>query len=115
MLKVFELFSFIRAQRQANVGIWDSLASIVSQMIVDLDIKEINTESLCKNFEEYYRYRIPMYPMKELISKMIHANYIIKDETILKPNFSLIKKETPSIIESLGYFNGLIYRITSTM
>lgn len=111
MLKVFDLFSFIRAQKQANIGIWNSLSSIVSQMIVDLDIKEITTESLCISFTEYYRYRIPMHPMKELIGKMINANYITRDDTILRVNFKKIKEETPAIKETIGYFDGLIYRI----
>lgn len=90
--KTFYLFSLLSAQKKNNVGIWDSLCFLVSKMVIDKDISQIDIEEICKSFNDYYDYPIPFFPMKELISRMISKKIILNDNNVLKPNFHKMKE-----------------------
>lgn len=111
MLKIFDLFAFVKVQRELHINIWSSLSSILSEMILDLDISEVTSENLCSNFESYYRYKIPLHPMNTLISKMLGAKLLLKEDTIIKPNFKEMKLLVSNNKITANYFIKLIDRI----
>lgn len=60
-------------------------------MIIDKDIKVIELESISNNFYDYYGYKIPLHPMKNLIGKMQSNELIKKSDIKLCPNFRKMK------------------------
>lgn len=60
-------------------------------MIIDKGIKVVELESISKNFYDYYGYKIPLHPMKNLIGKMQSNELIKKYDIELCPNFRKMK------------------------
>lgn len=78
--EVLHVCSFLNAQDNNKVGIWDSLCYLVSRLILERDIKKISVENISNHFKNYYGFSIPMYPMKELFNKMYKAGYLSNNE-----------------------------------
>ena len=92
--EVLHVCSFLNAQDNNKVGIWDSLCYLVSRLILERDIKEISVENISNHFKNYYGFSIPMYPMKELFNKMYKAGYLSNNEfnNFPVPNFHKMKE-----------------------
>lgn len=58
--EVLHVCSFLNAQDNNKVGIWDSLCYLVSRLILERDIKEISVENISNHFKNYYGFSIPM-------------------------------------------------------
>lgn len=108
---ILYLCSFLNAQDNNKVSIWDSLCYLVSKIIVEKSISDVTIESICKNFTEYYGYNIPMHPMKELFNKMLSSGYLITKDIRTCPDIKKMKDLLTKNRYGISIFDNLVAKL----
>jgi len=95
MSNLLTSLAFIKANVDRGISIWDSLARLMLNIIRERALKEVSSESFCKEFMEYYSINIPLHPMNTIIGKLIKMEVI--DDDYGKWNINISKIDEISI------------------
>lgn len=108
MNKNLGVLAFVKTQVDLGKTIWESLSYLVAKVILTKGIQSITTEVLCKEFNNYYRFKIPLHPMNEIINKMCQKKYIVKNGFELIPNKSSLSNIIGNNEKYENYYDDLL-------
>lgn len=111
MKKYLSVLAFVKTHVDDGKTIWEALISLLSNVIIQRNIKTITTEIVCIEFESLYGFKIPMHPMNELINKMCHRGFIVKNGFQLEPKIDKIKNIIGDTNKFENYYDELIKSI----
>jgi hypothetical protein len=90
MSNLLTSLAYIKACVDSGLSIWDSLVRLTLNVIREKSVKDVSSESFCREFTDYYGINIPIHPMNTIIGKMKKLSIIDDTYGRWQINFSKI-------------------------
>ncbi|NLE91455.1 MAG: hypothetical protein GX598_02785 [Elusimicrobia bacterium] len=70
-------FAILNANRRIGQNYLDSLAPFVEELFIRRGYEEVNIDRICQDFYSEFLFKIPIYPMKVVLKRLVRAGKII--------------------------------------